>query len=77
MNYKIKIFKQVQEQGTFFIAYFNTDFLIGLVKLDENETEEQAINRLKAMLLTDNLVGTKLDEKYLDGKKLVDVITFS
>jgi hypothetical protein len=77
MNYKIKIFKQVQEQGTFFISYFNTDFLIGLVKLDENETDEQAINRLKAMLFTDNLVGTKLDEKYLDGKKLVDVITLS
>jgi hypothetical protein len=75
--HKIKIFKQVEEQGTFFIAYFNTNHLISLVRLDEGETEEQAIDRLKTILLIDDLTGAKLDEKYLSGRKLVDIISLS
>jgi hypothetical protein len=79
MNYKIKIFKQTDEQGTFFIAYFNTSSMIGLARLNDNigETEEQAIARLKEELFDDTLVGEKLDKKHNEGLRLVDVIALS
>lgn len=76
---KIKIFKEVEAEGTFYSAYFNTDHLIGLVKLNdyEKETEDQAITRLKTKLYYDNLTGVALEDKFFENKKLVSIINLS
>ena len=71
---KFTIFKETEERGTFYFAYFNTEHLLGLEMLRENETEEQVIERLKNNLFYSNLNSVALEEKMFANKKLVSII---
>ena len=74
---KFTIFKETEERGTFYSAYFNTEHLLGVEMLRENETEEQCIERLKNNLFYSNLNSVALEEKMFANKKLVSIINLS
>jgi uncharacterized protein YegP (UPF0339 family) len=71
---KFTIFKETEERGTFYFAYFNTEHLLGVEMLRYKETEEQCIERLKNNLFYSNLNSVALEEKMFANKKLVSII---
>jgi len=74
---KFTIFKEIEERGTFYFAYFNTEHLLGVEMLGYKETEDQCIDRLKNNLFYSNLNTVALEEKLFENKKLVSIINLS
>jgi len=74
---KFTIFKETEERGTFYFAYFNTEHLLGVEMLGYEETEDQCIERLKNNLFYSNLNTVALEEKISENKKLISIINLS